>query len=1272
MDDDNDNHNKDGLVWTGAPANYSVCGRSAQGQFTVHGLPERVHLDKVYLNGLHTLVPFWITNESDQTLELTMETTVARAGGNAVGHLKVQRHNANWAATRREQREGYVEVTKAGPGGEVRMVCSARAQREFSEVFNQLGGDSEVRVAAGATTELVLLFVADEAAAGRAQGGTGGSSSEQYLYAACSGQVAIGGGGDRYTSHVRASVCRTVLEMEPATLRIYLDDCVAGRMYERQLRVRNASAIELDWAMAVVEATDTESLAALQLEGGGAAGGSGGRLAGGSSTQLVVRYTPRTAGEFVCRFVVENSNDPANQRYLVFRARASQQQRARRLELLSAADVSFGNCTSGVWNTRDVTFKNISETPVVMRMRVEGNTAGLLMRSTVRTGAGSREEAQLDDALSRTDGTSMEGLLDKVMTKVGGSAEGSSAEGGSAAHFDEVLIKAGAERTVALALLGTPVRAAAVGAGQFMRQSFTLFCESSAAAGGTQTGADRDVERLSVPCTVNLCTAFVRVAPALLDFGSVDVGTLKTMYLRIENVSQVAAVVQCRLDSKVINCTRSPLTVAPCQAASVRVDIYPRRVNARYRKQIVVRNTLNRLNDCVVDVRSTHVDRRRVAFHNIFYKTLVPLNEQNFVDFGRVPLNARALRAIVLRNVCRCPVTVDLWPGEDAACALAVYVPAPAAEARRVARRLPLLERQAVLHSSIERFKESSRFEPPATATTTTTTSALRRIEHGHVCLVPFAPAAKTSPVDYLDVAHASTALLSTSPLPANHHDVALRSNLPQTHTPVTLDCGKIPRRSPTAASPHHSPADTASGADAQADLARARQVLDEILDGLDMVPPTQFLSPQAEDDYVRRQVDLRKYVELLVESGFLRPARRITLPAEADAPVIVMLQPVDLGGSAARVDANLYFRLVDQPRDLLPFTDGVPAEAAGSGYQLPVRRFLVQAAPYRSELDIGQKSINVGNMQADESSRKYLVVQNRSETPLMYAIRKTGSIASGDINFVDNNRYGVVRGLDSRKVVFVFCPSLNGVYNEQISIENVLDPCGAKRATLKAVVRRPSKFYIQSLLLRFDAGAEPLEIDRRSHCHGVQLLTVRNMTPKARQLLVRRVNEAELQAANGGVVLDPLFPADAAAEAGDAAPQLLDRETEEKIEALEQKLKIAARKMRPEKADKYRAKLAKLRGRDMPETGAVQITRQAGDTQVVLLLPANGDVSIPVVAVPRIADRQAAAAWLGGRRQGVIDGVRGQIAVHEEKDKDNVKIVALVGSVAVRAADLA
>ncbi|KAJ2017557.1 hypothetical protein IWW57_005346, partial [Coemansia sp. S610] len=415
----------------------------------------------------------------------------------------------------------------------------------------------------------------------------------------------------------------------------------------------------------------------------------------------------------------------------------------------------------------------------------------------------------------------------------------------------------------------------------------------------------------------------------------------------------------------------------------------------------------------------------------------------------------------------------------------------------------------------------------------------------------------------------------------------------------------------------------------------------------------------------------------------------------------------------------------------------------------------------------IGQKSINVGNMQVDEASRKYLIIKNHTETPLMYAIRKTGSIASGDIQFVDNNRYGVVRGFDSRKIVFVFTPSLSGTYSEQISIANVLDPQGGKTATLKAVVRRPSKFYIQSLLLEFGKQTEEehLEASNSSHTLKIgqrsdeaQLLVIKNMTAKTRQFVVKSVKDMQAESlptplpqtqpqlqllqgreqgagiveatpytrtavtpsniADGetfedSVTLDPLFPADITALAQSA--KVLDRETEEKIEALEQKLKIAVRKNRPEKAEKYTSKLAKLRGsgasldpgaavqlpkisplvseagsrattvpgatssaatgdtlgvRSPPSASqaAVTIQRLAADTQLLVTLPASSEASIPVVVVPRMINSSVEAL---GRRDSAgrcVVSAKGQLVVHEGKDKDNVKVVTLQALVEIDA----
>ncbi|KAJ1995677.1 hypothetical protein GGI25_000657 [Coemansia spiralis] len=1615
-------YNLTGIPRRGLPANFRLSASSANGLFSVRGLPANTHLDRIYLNGLHTLLPFWITNESDKLLSLELCSTADHS-------VKYQQDNANWSAVSAADRETYVEIVhepkilaEGHTPNEATMVCNAGVQKEFCEVFNQVGGIDKLKLSPKETVELVLLYVAQDpkqiaqtpvhsrhpslgqlsansAPVSSIGAGDNGSTGASIAAVAAIPDSAAntnaasdtirnidpadtrGGASissdrhahyqymtslstftlcalsedkqtsDQYDVSLYASFCKSVLEMDPPTSRIYLDDCVVGKPYERILRVKNASAIGLDWSTTVVETTDTTSLSSLQLLDSSMGPLSGGHLAGGECSQLFIRYTPQAVGEFLCRFLIENNNDPSNQRYWVFRARASQRQKPKRVELLSDPDINFGDCTSDVWYQREITFKNVSEMPIAMHFRVEGNTANLTMKSSVKAkqdnlGAAlsnndlSTHSSDISGVASRTteDQISMEtvplriervhsadtpasnrsddGLADDNMSEsvnandaqdeitskcssldgnrghdansgvvhsftekaVGASnaySRGGTLDDGSTqtdiitgsdpqsanmdtqrepsthlqsqldanrrilprarlaasyshqpAQFDEVLIKPGSVRTVVLSLIGKPVNSTSVNAGQFDRQSFTFFCDYATAAGGKQSShfpkgaafGERSGERLSLPCTVNMCTPFVRVTPLLLDFGNVDVGMLKTMYLQIENQSQVEATIQCNLESKVINCIRTPVVIPPLQSESIRVDIYPRRINARYRKQIIVRNKHNHLNDNVVEVRSVHVDQRRMAFHNLFYKTLVPQNEQNFVDFGAVPFNSRVMRKINLQNLCRCPITIELSSGDsnsisaaltanddgndngsgsyngegdsegntnnstnsnaennissrDSSTMIAAYTVTPLLNdgvltqmAKQVARQLPLLERQAVMHSNIEALKEHSGnaktanelsahsssvhilSQPRASSNRLRKDANISRIlqpdvfvdkavERGHVCLVPFArkkmAAGLPFSIDYLDV---------PSSFKNGKQSVKIQnssgSSSKKVHTGLRLLESQDLQTSPATSLSGQAVEDMAT----TAIIDRAMQILDQIIDNLDMVPKTLFPSQQAEDEYVRKQVDLHKYIDLLVESGFLQPAHRIVLSASSSQPIIVMFQPFGIQGTtdkslSPRFDANLYFKLIERPSDLLPFTDSTNAAVFSNSYQLPVRRFLIQASLRRTELELGQKSINVGNMQVDESSRKYLVIHNRTETPLMYAIRKTGSIASGDIQFVDNNRYGVVRGFDSRKVVFVFSPSLHGTYNEQISIANVLDVHGGRTAILKAVVRRPSKFYIQSLTLEF--GAKKRESEPSDMVDGeagvaasensilgvgetskdVQLLSVKNMTSKTRHLVVRPLEESllaedlQLPAAQPqnqqqpqsyqpdmkpesprqlpafvDVTLDPLFPANI--EASAVPKQHYDRDTEEKIEALEQKIKIATRKNRPEKIEKYRLKLAKLRGTD-PQTDnkavsssfntgvsaateAAIVKRIENDTQVILTLPPNCTADIPVVVTPRVSNylKEMDQQDVEHDSQAVVASY-GQLVVHEEKDKDNVKVVTLKALVKVGSEDL-
>ncbi|KAJ2357438.1 hypothetical protein H4S02_012544, partial [Coemansia sp. RSA 2611] len=255
------------------PANFGLSECSVNGLFSVRGLPAQTHLDRIYLNGLHTLLPFWITNKTGQTLGITLAASPARA-------LKFQRHNANWDAVSAASRKAYVDVQPASNSdnsdnsGEVTLRCSAETQREYCEVFNQIDGVGSIVLLPHETAELVLLVearmpvvpgteLATSAAAGSGEEGSSHfafvSSHASILFQAATMNSSLAE-KDSYSARLRSSYCRSVLEMDPPTSRIYLDDCAVGKPYERVLRVRNASEIGLDWTMTVVETTDTTTL----------------------------------------------------------------------------------------------------------------------------------------------------------------------------------------------------------------------------------------------------------------------------------------------------------------------------------------------------------------------------------------------------------------------------------------------------------------------------------------------------------------------------------------------------------------------------------------------------------------------------------------------------------------------------------------------------------------------------------------------------------------------------------------------------------------------------------------------------------------------------------------------------------------------------------------------------------------------------------------------------------------------------------------------------
>ncbi len=75
----------------------------------------------------------------------------------------------------------------------------------------------------------------------------------------------------------------------------------------------------------------------------------------------------------------------------------------------------------------------------------------------------------------------------------------------------------------------------------------------------------------------------------------------------------------------------------------------------------------------------------------------------------------------------------------------------------------------------------------------------------------------------------------------------------------------------------------------------------------------------------------------------------------------------------------------------------------------IPVRELLIRTSLCRSIAEIGQRNINFGLVAKKERRLKTIVIYNRSEAPLHYFLRKSGSISSADMQFGER-RMGVIR----------------------------------------------------------------------------------------------------------------------------------------------------------------------------------------------------------------------------------------------------------------------
>ncbi|KAF9997812.1 hypothetical protein BGZ79_008488 [Entomortierella chlamydospora] len=869
----------------------------------------------------------------------------------------------------------------------------------------------------------------------------------------------------------------------------------------------------------------------------------------------------------------------------------------------------------------------------------------------------------------------------------------------STTRIEELFLKPGKDRTVIVSY--RPARDSSIEnfqAGKLLRKSFRIivtYAPFVTNGSSVPFSENPQRDRKIIQCKARACTSFVTVEPKTLDFGDTDVGALKSMLIKLVNQSEIPATVQLDFQSKVLNCTPSGAIIPPKSSTELKLDLYPRKVNPDYRKQLTLFNLTNRANDQIIEVRSTNIDKNRVTFHSLFYRVLYS-GGSNFVDFGNVVVGGLSLRTLTISNFTKKWLTLEVTTSLGGE--LTVYERARDHQTHLNQNMINslLTNGQSVQWDT----QNGTPSEDPTTVSSRGVSPSFVEFGRGHTytldgsksALLKRRQAARdqgsaTGSESGTPVAMGNSPITSSLALKAKailfHNDVSqttgssparfldLATSRPKEIKKVTRRVptmkelleplsqpkvasversGKANTNGPDSARIHQNNGtnstetgvkrpDTASSTTQRQHDRKASQndsvgqssaapatehpflnerSLDSVLTALDANSAAGgtmlFYKPSDEESHVKERMKLTRELRRAINSGELAPVSIVSVPPETEHQLIILFTPSStfrdhIKGIPKKQDARIFLRLLEFDHETVANNRQFRALLDGDLSQIPLREIMVRSSLVRSIMDLGQNNINFGTMDKGEKRTKTIVIQNRSKEPLLYHIRKSGSIASGDI-ILSNGKSGVVRGYSKKEVDFIFEPSLPGLYYEKLEIENVQDPDSSRTLNIKANIRKPKHFSIDSQ-----------EVDFGTCCVGKktasQRITVTNSTKQTRTFEVR-VDPHEMMPLSteshhyGGAIEFTL-------EDDPPGKAIVTKEMEDEIETLEQKLKIAKRKGREDKVLKVTARLSLLRkGGVEDKTDSPQATPDASEatpTQEKILEPTDGgQTSSPAV----------------------------------------------------------
>ncbi|KAI8076939.1 hypothetical protein BDF21DRAFT_453118 [Thamnidium elegans] len=1031
-----------------------------------------------------------------------------------------------------------------------------------------------------------------------------------------------------------------------------------------------------------------------------------------------VIFTPKEVGKFNYDLQIENKNDVQNIIQTKIHATMRAFMHWDTLVVTSGNSLDFGDCISGAWNNQQIVLNNISESPIDIEFIADGAELGfdIMVKqddhfSTNRrfsnnfsikpwsnsskssiTATGHLSSSSDTSPLSPTASHETLGSIEEYsstksidvdnidmltafntvyINDVSSVTSSIKQVEFTTEHcntkIEDMVLKPGVERVIQVSYRPPLEAPSSICAGQFIRRHFNIMLQYR------PNKSAKPKELKLIQCKAQTCTSFVKVTPQVIDFGDTNVGTQKSFPIQIINQSDICAHVELVFESKVLNCTQGELLMQPKSTIEINLDIYPRKVNMVYRRQIKLKNYLNPDNDQIIEVSSTNIDKYRVTFHSLFYRILTPTGT-NFLDFGPIALNSPAIRTCTLVNIRDTSLLLGITTSSQQE--IVIYTKkknkssatsstetelkkhritpsvTDALLSKKCRTRLTnaqynstaYLDLATVPHERFSSFKHKRNMVRHMTFKS----NALNK-NQSETCKLK-----KNKVNNSLKVVADGSIVIPTS----NHKSLTFIAQHKRYKKKKQQSCVGITGTTTHLKKTREKTVDWP-------DIAgKSRVPLDDLVSILEhgsLSRTPLFARQSLEEQFVRYQLAWRTELARLIETGELVSTSLLQLnPKEEEEIVIVYTPTITNHSLTSKNAASISFRLIDFDQTAISTSssDDDEESTANLDYQqrsryyknfIPVlRKVIVRAQVCKSCMELGQRNINFGIVDRGDRHHKTIVLHNKSETPLLYTIKKSGSIASGDIH-IGAGRYGVIRSFGKKEIEFTFVPTLPGSFMEQLEVINIRDKQDTNIISLKAMIRRPESFTMKLSTpeLIFNACVNNLSKE-------TIILTNTNKKSRMFEIGVEFDHVQPQQPYKVEFFIDHGYQQN--------EKMFLTTEEEEEIENLEQKLKIAERKNQPEKIKRYLKRLSKLKKQqDLSQLSSEEATEDEIVKQKVIIDEDNTLFHLGSNASKSISVCFRAIVQKTNNEGQILRQTNsfGRILIHEHKNMDTRKIIS-------------